>query len=241
MRVGDGSDRSATAIDFAKVEDGMEGLERSFAERVFTGAAVVEEIGGRAEDGDGLESRRAAFDGVLGVRVGGFGVGSEEEGEVTAGGGSADSDEIGVDAVIVGVKTDETDCTFEVADDFGDGVSGAASVNDGEDGVASGCKLINEGDGVFRNVGMSGGPAAADDDDDPDTSRILMRREEVQRQGGPELSAIDDVLLSGAVGEFWRVGSEGLCGEEREEEGGEGEEGSHGGVPGGELLLGQFI
>ena len=128
---------------------------------------------------------------------------------MSTGGGSADSDEIGVDAVIVGVETDEADRAFEVAYDFGDGVSGAAAVNDGEDGIASGCELIDEGDGVFRDVGVSGGPATADDEDDPDASRILMWREAVQRQSGSEFSPVDDVLLSGAVGELRWLGGEG--------------------------------
>jgi len=208
LRVGDGGDRSATAVDLAKVEDGMEGLERSLAECVFAGAAVVEEIGGGTEDGDGLESGRAAIDRVFGAGVGGFGVGREEEGELSARGGSADSDEIGVDAVFFGMETDEADGAFEVADDFGDGVSGAAAVNDGEDRVASGCELIDEGYGVFGDVGVSGGPSTADDEDDPDASRILMRREAVHCQGGPELSPVDDVLLSGAVGEERVLGRE---------------------------------
>ena len=157
------------------------------------GLAVVEEVGGREEAGDGLHPAGFPIHRVLGIRVPGVAGGPQHQREVAARRGTADPDPAGIDAVILAVVTDEPDGPIHVLDDLGDGEAGLAAVDHGEDRIAPIGQRSDEGrlDRLVR-----GDEAAADDQDHADPLGVLPGSEDVHGQSGAELAAVDHVFLA---------------------------------------------
>lgn len=204
-------------------------LEDAHADGDFTVATVVEEIGGRIKTGDGLNGAAGAVDGVFGVGLAGAALRAEREREMSAGAGTGDAEAVGVDLPAGGVCADEADGAVNIGHNFGEDKFGLRTVDDGENGVATGEKRGVGGrvDSIVRGL-----PAAADDGDD----RVAVGFDggglnDVERESDAEFAPVDDVFgarvgrrARGSCGRGWRLGEGSPSGgdeEERDEEAGE--------------------
>src|SRR5947209_13867279 len=110
-----------------------------------------------------------------------------------AGGRPGDANALRVNVVVPGMVTDEPDGSVHVFEDLWDRKLRLTAVHNREDGIAALQKFHVE---ERADALVTGEPAAAYDENDPGAVGILPWGNYVQRQCGPELPAVDDVLLT---------------------------------------------
>ena len=164
--IGDREPEHALLVEFPVVEGGSERrLMIGGVDHLLARLAEVEQVGGREEAGDRLHPARLPVHRVFGIGVTLVARHAEHQRQVPTRRAAVDPDPIRVDAVVLGMMTDEPDGAVHVLDDLGHGEAGLAAVDHGEDGEAPVDERSDEGR-VDRLV--RGEEAAADDEDDTD-------------------------------------------------------------------------
>ena len=136
--ISDRNPEHALLVEFAVVEGGSERwLMIGGVDHLLARLAEVEEVGGREEAGNRLHPTRLPIHRVFGIGITLVTRRPEHQRQMTSCRPAVDPDPIRVDAVVLGMMTDEPDGSVHVLDDLGNGEAGLAAVDHGEDGEAT--------------------------------------------------------------------------------------------------------